>query len=188
MASEISNEDLLNNNAIVIGGHLTNELSAIVVHMSGFERKCALIGDQIKHPHGYMDIEYDRQNGGQDDAENGTDYCLITRDIMPKGSKSRTFWAFEGIRHWGTRGALQMIGDVAIREHRKSLLASCPRLKKPGEIQMIAACRFNVSKDFNEKSSVLKCFWNGDEQPIKTAQDWRVKPPPRTAISPVSQA
>jgi hypothetical protein len=184
VASEISNEDLLNNNAIVIGGHLTNELSAIVVHMRGSDRTCALIGDQIRHPGGYMDIEYDRQNGGQDDAENGTDYCLITRDSMPRGSKNRTFWAFEGIRHWGTRGALQMIGDVAIREHRKSLLAVCPRLKKAGEIQIIATCRFNVSKDFNEKSRVFKCFWKGDEQPIKRAEDRRIiSPSPTTAAA-----
>jgi hypothetical protein len=183
MANEISNEDLLNNNAIVIGGHLTNELSAIVVHMSSFDRKCSLVGDQIKCPQVHIDIEYDRTNGNKEDPDNGTDYCLITRDIMPNGSKSRTFWAFEGIRHWGTRGALQMIGDVAIREHRKALLAACPRLKKAGEIQMIATCRFNVSKDFNEKSSVLKCFWRGDEQQVKTVQARRVKPPSRAAVS-----
>jgi len=186
MANEISNEDLLNNNAIVIGGHLTNELSAIVVHMRGSDRTCALVGDQIKHPGGSLDIEYDRNNGGHGEAANGTDYCLITRDSMPEGSKRRTFWAFEGIRHWGTRGALQMIGDVAIREHRKSLLTACPRLKKIGEIQMIATCRFNISKDFNEKSSVLKCFWKGDEQPIKQAQDRRVKPPSQTIAASAS--
>ena len=167
VAGEISNQDLLNNNAIVIGGHITNELSAIVVHMRDNDRQCALIDDQIKHSGGLLGIEFDPKDHIQDAPENGTDYCLITRDDMPNGSKKRTFWAFEGIRHWGTRGALQMIGDITIREHRKSLLKACPQLKKAGEIQMIAACRFNVTKDFNEKSCVEKYFWKGAEQQVR---------------------